>query len=122
MVESLAFSLQSWRETKLISSLEIRWRVSTHSASKLKVSSRKTYTKQEEKLHKYTHDWTVVTENIREEIKNFLDSNENKTITHQNLWGAAKEVLKGKVHSNESLHEKKNIRNISIIKQFISKS
>ena len=33
---------------------------------------------------------------IREEIKNFLETNENKLTTIQNLWDTAKAVLKGK--------------------------
>jgi hypothetical protein len=37
-----------------------------------------------------------VTDEIREEIKNFLDSNENKNTTYQNLWDTAKSMLRGK--------------------------
>jgi hypothetical protein len=37
-----------------------------------------------------------VTKVIREEIKKFLESNENENTTHQNLWDRAKAMPKGK--------------------------
>jgi hypothetical protein len=33
---------------------------------------------------------------IREEIQSFLEANENKNTTYQNLWDTAKAVLRGK--------------------------
>jgi hypothetical protein len=35
-----------------------------------------------------------VTEVITEEIKKFLESNENENTTYQNLWDTAKAILK----------------------------
>ena len=40
------------------------------------------------------NEW--VKNEIREEIKNFLQTNENELTTTQNLWDTAKAVLKGK--------------------------
>ena len=35
-------------------------------------------------------------EEIKREIKKFLETNDNEKTTTQNLWGAAKAVLRGK--------------------------
>jgi hypothetical protein len=40
------------------------------------------------------NQWVI--EEIREEIKKFLELNENENTTYQNLWDIAKAVLKGK--------------------------
>jgi hypothetical protein len=40
------------------------------------------------------YQWSI--EEIREEIKRFLEANENENNTHQNIWDTAKAVLKGK--------------------------
>ena len=37
-----------------------------------------------------------VTERIKKEIKKFLETNDNENMTTQNLWDAAKAVLRGK--------------------------
>ena len=36
------------------------------------------------------------TEEIKREIKKFLETNDNESMTTQNLWDAAKAVLRGK--------------------------
>jgi hypothetical protein len=37
-----------------------------------------------------------VTDKIKEEIKRFLEVNENENITYQNLWDTANAILRGK--------------------------
>ena len=37
-----------------------------------------------------------ITEEIKEEMKKYLETNDNENTTIQNLWDAAKAVLRGK--------------------------
>jgi hypothetical protein len=39
----------------------------------------------------------VVIEEIRKEIKSFLEDNENENTMHQNIWDTAKAVLREKL-------------------------
>ena len=52
-----------------------------------------------------------VKNDIKEEIKKFLETNENEHITVQNLWDTAKAILRGKFIAIQA-YLKKN-RNIS---------
>ena len=51
------------------------------------------------------NEW--VKNEFREEIKNFLETNENKLTTTQNLWDTVKAVLRGEVHSDTGLPKKR---------------
>ena len=60
---------------------------------------------QQEKTAKNTNMWRLnnmllnnqwITEEIKEEIKKYLEANDNKDTTLQNLWDAAKAILRGK--------------------------
>ena len=47
-----------------------------------------------------------VTEEIKREIKKFLETNDNKNMTTQNLWEAAKAVLRGELIAIQSYPQK----------------
>ena len=51
-----------------------------------------------------------VTEEIKKEIKRFLETNDNENMNIQKLWDSAKAVLRGKFIAIQSyLRSKKNI-------------
>jgi hypothetical protein len=55
------------------------------------------------------------TQQVPEEIKNFLETNDNENTTTQNLWDAAKAVLSCKfiaIHSYLKKQEKHQIDNL----------
>ena len=71
---------------------------SDHSAMRLDTNYRK-------KSVKNTNTWKLnntllnnqeITEEIKQEIKKYLETNDNENTTIQNLWDAAKAVLRGK--------------------------
>ena len=56
-----------------------------------------------------------ITEEIKEEIKKHLDTNDNEETNTQNLWDAAKAVLRGKfiaIRSHLKKQEKSQINNL----------
>ena len=58
-----------------------------------------------------------MTEEIKREIKKFLETNDNENMTTQNLWDAAKAVLRGKIIAIKSYlkkQEKHRIDNLTL--------
>ena len=58
-----------------------------------------------------------ITEEIKEEIKKYLQTNDNENTTTQNLWGAAKAVLRGKFTAIQAYlkkQEKSQINNLTL--------
>ena len=49
-----------------------------------------------------------ITEDIRGEIKRFLEVNENKDTTYQNLWDTMKAVLRGKFIVRNAFNKEKS--------------
>ena len=73
------------------------------------------YQLQEKKTIRNTNIWRLnntflnnqqVTEEIKRETKEFLETNENENMTTQNLWDTAKAVLRGKFIAIQSYLEK----------------
>ena len=57
-----------------------------------------------------------ITEEIKEEIKKYLETNDNENKTTQNLWDEAKAVLRGKLRAIQSYikkQEKSQINNLT---------
>ena len=58
-----------------------------------------------------------VTKEIKREIKKFLETNDNENMTTQNLWDAAKAVLRGRliaIRSYLKKQEKHRIDNLTL--------
>ena len=58
-----------------------------------------------------------ITEEIKEEIKIYLETNDNENTATQNLWDAAKAVLRGKfiaIQSYLKTQEKSQINNLNL--------
>ena len=107
-------SLGKFKKTEIISSI-----FSDHNAMRLEMNYR-------EKNVKNTNTWKLnntlrnnqeITEEIKEEIKKYLETNGNESMTIQNVWDAAKAVLRGKfiaIQSYLKKQEKSQINNLTL--------
>ena len=86
-------SLGKFKKIEIVSSI-----FSDHNTMRLDINHRK-------KSAKNTNTWRLnnmllnnqeITEEIKEEIKKYLETNDNVNMRTQNLWDAAKAVLRGK--------------------------
>ena len=75
-----------------------------------------------EKNIKNTNTWRLnntllnnqeITEEIKEEIKKYLETNDNENTMIQNLWDAAKTVLRGKFIAIQAYLNKQEISQIN---------
>ena len=76
---------------------------SDHNALKLELNHKK-------KFGRISNMWRLraillrderVNQEIREELKSFMETNEKEDTTVQNLWDTAKEVFRGKIHPSK---------------------
>ena len=82
-------SLDKFKKMKIVSNI-----FSDHNAMRLDINYRK-------KFVNNTNTWRLNNtllnnQEIPEEIKKYLETNDNENMTSQNLWDAAKAVLRGK--------------------------
>ena len=103
-------SLDKFKKIEVVSSI-----FSDHGAMRLDINYRK-------KSVKNTNTWRLnstllnnqeITEEIKEEIKKYLETNDNENTTTQNLWDAAKAVLKGKFIAIKSYLKKQETSQIN---------
>ena len=78
------------------------------------------------KTVKYTNTWKLsntllnnqaITEEIKQEIKKYLETNDNENMMTQNLWDATKAALRGKfiaIQPYPKKHEKSQINNLTL--------
>ena len=107
-------SLGKFKKIEIISSI-----FSNHNAMRLEIKYRG-------KNVKNTNTWRLnntllnnqeITEEIKEEIKKFLETNDNENTTIQNLWDSAKAVLRGPFIATQSYlkkQEKSQINNLTL--------
>ena len=58
-----------------------------------------------------------ITEEIKQEVKKYIETNDNENVTTQNLWDAAKAVLRGKhiaIQSYLKKQEKSQINKLTL--------
>ena len=103
-------SLGKFKKIEIISSI-----FSDHSTIRLDINYRG-------KSVKNTNTWRLnntllnnqpISEEIKEEIKKYLETNDNESTTTPNLWDAAKAVLRGKFIAIKSYHKKQETSQIN---------
>ena len=103
-------SLGKFKKTEIISSI-----FSNNNAVRLHISYRKISVKNTNtcRLNHTLLNNQEITEEIKEEIKIYLETNDNENTMTQNLWDAAKTVLRGKFIAIQSYLKKQETSQIN---------
>ena len=107
-------SLSKFKKIEIISSI-----FSDHNTVRLEINYREENVKNRNtwRLNNMLLNNQQITEEIKEEIKIYLETNYNENTMIQNLWDAAKAVLRGKVITAQSYlkkQEKSQINNLTL--------
>ena len=103
-------SLSKFKKIEIMSSI-----FSNHNGRRQDINYKK-------KSVKYSNTWRLnntllnnqeITEEIKEEIKNYLETNDNENTMTQNLWDAAKAVLRGRFIAIQSYLKKQETPQIN---------
>ena len=88
---------------------------SDHNAMRLDINYKKKSVKkiQTWRLNNMLLNDQEITEEIKEEIKKYLETNDNENMTTQNLWDATKAVLRGKFIAIQSYLKKQGTSQIN---------
>ncbi|KJD25475.1 hypothetical protein TM43_08555 [Campylobacter jejuni subsp. jejuni] len=105
-------SLNKFKRVEIISSI-----FSDHNAMKLEINYKKKAEKGAKmwRLNNMLLNKQWIIEEIKEEIKKYLETNENENTTYQIIWDAAKAVLRGKfiaIQAHLNKQEKSHISNL----------
>ena len=95
--------LNKFKRIKIISSI-----FSNHNGMKLEINRRKRYKKETItwRLNNMLLKNQYVNDELKVEIKKYLETNDNENTTIQNLWDAAKAVLRGKIIATQAFLKK----------------
>ena len=94
-------NLSKFKKTEIVSSI-----FSNHNSMRLHINYKKKTVRNTWRLNNTFLNNQHVTEEIKREIKKFLETNDNENMTTQNLWDAAKAVLSGKCIAIQSYLKK----------------
>ena len=107
-------NLSKFKNIEIISSI-----FSFHNTMRLDINYKKTTVRSTntQRLNNTFLNNQLSTEEIKREIKKFLETNDNENMTTQNLWNLAKAVLRGKFKAIQSYlkkQEKHQIDNLTL--------
>ena len=103
-------SLSKFKKIEIISSI-----FSNHNAMRLEIDYREKDIKNtnKQRLNNTLLNNQEITEKIKEEIKKYLETNDNENTMIQNLWDAAKAVLRGKFRAIQTYLKKQETSQIN---------